>query len=113
MLKRCDGSYSITVPSNQSVLRFSSAGMRYGGSDSWQQIGHYIKLEKDVKVMDDVVVVGYGSKKRVNIQGAVSTIKATEIEDLPVANLSSSLSKQGTGCCVNFSSGKPGSTTTT
>ena len=59
-----------------------------------------------------MVVVGYGTKKRVNVQGAVSTIKATEIEDIPVANLPSALVNRVPGVAVNFSSGKPGSTTT-
>ena len=61
--------------------------------------------------MDDVVVVGYGTKKRVDIQGAVSTIKAADIEDLPVANIGSALVNRVPGVNVNFASGKPGSTT--
>ena len=55
-------------------------------------------MEKNTKMMDDVVVVGYGTKKRVNIQGAVSTLKAADIEDLPVANLRFSPGKQGSWC---------------
>ncbi len=106
-----DGSFSITVPSNQTVLKFSSAGMKYEEHTVGSRSTIVIKMEKDIKLMDDVVVVGYGTKKRVNIQGAVSTIKATEIEDIPVANLPSSLVNRVPGVSVNFSSGKPGSTT--
>jgi TonB-dependent starch-binding outer membrane protein SusC len=106
-----DGSFSITVPSNQSVLRFTSSGMKYEEQTVGIKSSFVVKLEKDIKVMDDVVVVGYGTKKRVNIQGAVSTIKAADIEDLPVANLGSALINRVPGVSVNYASGKPGSTT--
>jgi TonB-dependent SusC/RagA subfamily outer membrane receptor len=102
------GAFTIVVPSNQSVLRFSSVDMLY----EEQTVGtRTIKMEKNTKMMDDVVVVGYGTKKRVNIQGAVSTLKAADIEDIPVANLPSALVNRVPGVSVNFSSGKPGSTT--
>ena len=45
------------------------------------------------------------------MQGAVSTVKAAEIEDLPVANLGSAFVNRVPGVSVNFASGKPGSTT--
>lgn len=106
-----DGSFSITVPSNQTVLKFSSAGMKYEEHTVGSRSTIVIKMEKDIKLMDDVVVVGYGTKKRVNVQGAVSTIKATEIEDLPVANLGTALINRVPGVSVNYASGKPGSTT--
>lgn len=106
-----DGSFSIVVPSNQSVLRFTRSGMKYEEQVVGSKSTLVIKLEKDVKVMDDVVVVGYGTKKRVNIQGAVSTIKAADIEDLPVANLGTALINRVPGVSVNYASGKPGSTT--
>ena len=106
-----DGSFSIVVPSNQSVLRFTSSGMKYEEQSVGNKTTFVVKLEKDIKVMDDVVVVGYGTKKRVNIQGAVSTIKAADIEDLPVANLGSALINRVPGVSVNYASGKPGATT--
>jgi TonB-dependent starch-binding outer membrane protein SusC len=68
-----DGSFSIVVPSNQSVLRFTSSGMKYEEQTVGNKATVIIKLEKDVKVMDDVVVVGYGTKKRVNIQFRLGT----------------------------------------
>jgi TonB-dependent starch-binding outer membrane protein SusC len=107
-----NGSYSIIVPSNQSVLKFSSAGMLYEEHLIGSKTTYSIRMQKDNKQLDDVIVVGYGTKKRVNVQGAVSTIKAADIEDLPVANLPSLLINRVPGVGVNFSSGKPGSTTT-
>jgi TonB-dependent starch-binding outer membrane protein SusC len=107
-----NGSYSIVVPSNQSVLKFTSSGMMYEEQTVGTRTTVEIKMEKNNKQMDEVVVVGYGTKKRVNVQGAVSTVKAADIEDLPVANLPSTLINRVPGVGVSFSSGKPGSTTT-
>ncbi len=105
------GAFKIEVPSNQAVLKFSSAGMLTEEHAVGTRTSIVIKMEKSVKQLDDVVVVGYGTKKRVNVQGSVATVKASVIEDLPVANLGSALVNRVPGVSVNFSSGKPGSTT--
>ncbi len=107
-----NGTYSIVVPSNQSVLKFSSAGMLYEEHVVGTRTNYSVSMQKDNKQLDEVIVVGYGTKKRVNVQGAVATIKAADIEDLSVANLPSTLINRVPGVGVNFSSGKPGSTTT-
>jgi TonB-linked SusC/RagA family outer membrane protein len=105
------GAFKIQVPSNQAVLKFSSAGMLTEEHAVGTRNSIVIKMEKSVKQLDDVVVVGYGTKKRVNVQGSVATVKASVIEDLPVANLGSALVNRVPGVSVNFASGKPGSTT--
>src|SRR6185503_3780192 len=106
------GDFTIRVPSSESTLVFTYVGfgvyeVKVGTGSTMN-----ISLFKVENKLEDVVVVGYGTKKRVNVQGAVSTIKATEIEDLSVANLPSALVNRVPGVAVNFSSGKPGSTTT-
>lgn len=106
------GDYSIKVPSSESVLNFSYVGYSFYEVKAGTVSVLGVTLTKMENKMDEVIVVGYGTKKRVNIQGAVSSIKGTEIEDIPVANLPSSLVNRIPGVGVNFSSGKPGSTTT-
>ena len=106
-----EGNFTIKVPSAESVLVFTLVS--YGSLEVKAGNGPMaINLNKSESKLEEVVVVGYGTKKRVNVQGAVSTLKAIEIEDLPVANLGSSLVNRVPGVSVNFSSGKPGSTTT-
>jgi len=105
-----DGKFSIKVPSPQSVLSISSVGyLLYETAAGDGNLN--VSLTQMNSKMDEVIVVGYGTKKRVDVQGAVSTIKAADIEDLPVANLPSALVNRVPGVSVNFSSGKPGSTT--
>ena len=106
-----NGAFSIVVSSNQSVLKFTSAGMMYEEQIVGTKTTIVQVMQKNNKQMDEVIVVGYGTKKRVNVQGAVSTVKAADIEDLPVANLGSALINRVPGVSVSFGSGKPGSTT--
>jgi TonB-dependent starch-binding outer membrane protein SusC len=106
-----EGFYTVTVAGNQSVLKFSGVGYLNSELTVGGRTTINMSMLKDNKQLDDVIVVGYGTKKRVNVQGAVSTLKAADIEDLPVANLPSSIVNRVPGVSVNFSSGKPGSTT--
>ncbi len=105
------GNYSISVPSNQSVLKFSSIGYAYAEVTIGTRTTFNITLQTETKKQDEVIVLGYTARKRLNVQGSVYTIKAAEIEDLPVANLASALVNRVPGVGVSFSSGKPGSTT--
>jgi TonB-linked SusC/RagA family outer membrane protein len=107
-----EGEYSITVPSSESALNFSYVGYGFYEVKAGTNATVNVSLTKMENKMDEVIVVGYGTKKRVDVQGAVSTIKGAEIEDIPVANLQSALVNRVPGVGVNFSSGKPGSTTT-
>ena len=106
-----EGNYSIKVPSSESVLNFSYVGYSFYEAKVGTGVTISISLTKLDNKMEEVVVVGYGTRKRVNVQGAVSTLKAADIEDLPVANLGSAIVNRVPGVSVNFSSGKPGSTT--
>ena len=68
-----------------------------------------IKLVEDSETLDEVVVVGYGVQKKVNLTGAVATVSADKLESRATTNLSSSLSGLVSGVSVNQGSGKPGS----
>ena len=106
-----EGNFSIRVPSPESILTFSSVG--YLIDEVKAGTGPLsISLTQFNSKMEEVIVVGYGTRKRVDVQGSVATIKAAEIEDIPVANLPSALVNRVPGVNVNFASGKPGSTTT-
>ena len=104
------GSFTIKAPSSQSVLSFTYVG--YTVYETKAGSGNLsIKMIAGDNKMEEVVVVGYGTKKRLNVLGAVATIKAAEVEDLPVANLGSALINRVPGVSVSYASGKPGSTT--
>lgn len=67
-------------------------------------------LESGVSALDEVVVVGYGEQRKVNLTGAVSTINFDDaLENRPVTNASQALSGKVTGVWVSQNSGAPGS----
>jgi len=67
-----------------------------------------IVLMEDVKSLNEVVVVGYGTQKKVNLTGAVSSIDLSDaVENRPVTNLSTGLSGLSSGLYVRQASGKP------
>src|SRR5690349_8004119 len=74
------GRFTILVPSNESVLKFSSVGYDYLEIIVGSKTFIDVSFAKDNKSMDDVVVIGYGTQKRNQINGAVATIKAAEIQ---------------------------------
>ena len=69
-----NGAFSIVVPSNQAVLKFTSAGLINDEQTVGPRTTIVQVMQKNNKQMDEVVVVGYGTKKRINVQGAISTI---------------------------------------
>ena len=65
-------------------------------------------LQEDTKTLDEVVVVGYGTQKKVNLTGSVASINSEVIENVPAANLSSALSGRLAGVNITQTAGKPG-----
>jgi len=104
------GQFTLKAPSSESVITFTYVGyvvyerkVGAGGSIS-------ISMNKSNDQLDDVVVIGYGTKKKVNVIGSVASIKSAQIEDIPVSSLGAALINRLPGVGVNFASGKPGST---
>jgi len=67
-----------------------------------------ITLSPRASNLDDVVVVGYGTQKKVNLTGAVSTISGKVLEDRPIPNIGRGLQGELSGLTITSSSGKPG-----
>lgn len=103
-----DGAYSIQVPGRQSILVISYLGFTAQEHTVGDKTTIDIKLEEESTILDEVVVVGYGVQKKVNLTGAVSTVSNTKLESRATTNLSSSLSGLVSGVTVRQSSGKPG-----
>lgn len=103
-----DGKFSLVVPSSQSILVFSFVGYDAKEVTVGASTNLNIMLQDQNNSLNDVVVVGYGVQKKVNVIGSVATIDAKAIENRPVTNLSSSLGGLSSGVSVRQASGKPG-----
>lgn len=70
----------------------------------------HITLKEDTQKLEEVVVVGYGTQKKANLTGSVSTVKyGQELENRPITDPSQALSGKATGVWVSQNSGSPGS----
>lgn len=68
-----------------------------------------VRLVRDVKGLEDVIVVGYGRQKRITSTGAVSSVKGEEIRSVPTANIQNTLIGRLPGFFSQQRSGQPGS----
>ncbi|MBV7530199.1 SusC/RagA family TonB-linked outer membrane protein [Chitinophaga sp. sic0106] len=105
-----DGKFTLKVPSAEAVVMISHLGYTFYETKA-ANLPATIMLAPSERGVGEVVVVGYGSKKKADLLGAIANIKGSEVEDLPVANLGSALINRVPGVSVSYSSGKPGSTT--
>jgi TonB-linked SusC/RagA family outer membrane protein len=103
-----DGNFSIAIPSKNAILVFSYIG--YGTQEI--PVGNNnsinVQMVSNASQLGDVVVVGYGTQKKVTVTGAVSQVKGSELQKSPVVNLSNSLAGRLPGVTAIQSSGEPG-----
>lgn len=102
-----NGSYSITVAANAELV-FSHIGFANTiiAVNSQKQIN--VILNPVNQVLNDVVVIGYGTQKRSDLTGALSSLSAKDFKDQPVTRIDQALQGRVSGVQVNNSSGAPG-----
>jgi TonB-linked SusC/RagA family outer membrane protein len=103
-----EGNFSLEVPDDKSILVFSFVGYISQETVVGSRGSIEIKLKVDDKALDEVVVVGYGSVKKSDLTGSVSSIKSEEINAVPAANVMQALSGRAPGVQVKQNTGAPG-----
>lgn len=104
-----DGKFSLRVAEEHAVLVFSYVG--YVSKQVQLEPGQTaldVSLVTDEKALSEVVVIGYGTAKKKDVTGAVSTLSAQAYKDQPVVNASSALQGRVPGVTVVNNSGAPG-----
>ncbi|MEO6820201.1 MAG: TonB-dependent receptor [Ginsengibacter sp.] len=106
-----NGQFSISVPATSKKLKISSTGfvMREVAisGDNMQ-----VTLSRLNGSLEEVIVVGYGTQKKVNVTGAISTVKASDLKDIPSGRIEQALQGRVSGVTVMQNSGQPGSPST-
>ena len=102
-----EGNYKLDVPNN-AVLVYSFVGYNATEVNYTGQKVINVSLKLDDKLLNEIVVVGYGSQLKKNVTGAVQTIGAKEIKDIPVSQIGQKLQGQLAGVQINQTTGKPG-----
>ena len=105
-----DGVFSINLNDENGVLIFSYLGYEtkevlYAGNQKLNII-----LKEEANSLDEVVIVGYGSQKRSDVTGAISSVKSEDFNQGVVANAGQLLQGKVAGVNVSSSSGEPGAT---
>lgn len=102
-----NGAFSLTVQ-NQSILRVSYLGYLTQDIRIINTFKLDIHLKEDSEQLEEIVVVGYGSMKRVNISGAISTVDSKIFESRPTQNAAAALQGEIPGVIITRNSGTPG-----
>jgi TonB-linked SusC/RagA family outer membrane protein len=103
-----DGLFALTVSEN-AVLQISYIGYISQEIAVRNQTNLTITLKEDLQNLAEVVVIGYGTQKKVNMTGAVSSVDMTKmVEGRPITSLSTALAGLAAGVSVNQGSGRPG-----
>ncbi|WP_420321285.1 SusC/RagA family TonB-linked outer membrane protein [Flagellimonas sp.] len=86
-----DGNFSIQLPTKNGALLFSYIGFLDQRIVINDQTALEVLLEEDIAKLDEVVVVGYGTQKKSDIVGAVTSVKVDELQDVPIARTDQAL----------------------
>ncbi|MBO5419303.1 MAG: TonB-dependent receptor [Bacteroidales bacterium] len=105
-----DGTFTLTVPATEVILNVSSLGYETKlVTVPATQDKVTIYLAEDNMMIEETVVVGYGTQKKVNLTGAVGVVDSKQLEDRTSHNLSAMLQGSVPGLNISTSSGNPGS----
>ncbi len=107
-----DGTYEINVSSPTSTLIFSYVGMETQNVPIDTRASINIEMGTAAQYFDEVVVVGYGNKKRSSISGSVATLSSDEISETPVLRVEQALQGRSAGIQITQNSGSPGAALT-
>lgn len=102
-----NGRYSIAVPANGSLV-FSYVGYKPQTVNVNSRTAISIVLEEDTRLIDEVIVIGYGTQRKEAVTGSVASVKGEIVRDVPAANISQALQGRVAGVTMEQTNSKPG-----
>lgn len=103
-----DGNYEITVPDGNSVLVFSFVGYETQEVTVGSQTVIDLVMTASLTELEEIVVIGYGTQKKADVTGAVSTVRIADMQKIATNNTSVALQGQVAGVNVMQSNADPG-----
>lgn len=103
-----DGTYSIDVPNDQSILVFSFVGMATQEEVVGARTVVDLGMADDIQALAEVVVVGYGEQQKSLVTGSISSLDAKEIKTVSAGNVLGAIQGRTAGIQVAPTSGSPG-----
>ncbi|KOS05992.1 TonB-dependent receptor [Flavobacterium akiainvivens] len=106
-----DGNYQISSPTNGilvfTYLSYTTQEVAVNGQSTVN-----VQLAPSEEMLEEVVVVGYGTQKKSVVTGAISSVKAEQLENLPLTRIEQSLQGRTSGVFISANAGQPGSSAT-
>ncbi|MEZ0538971.1 SusC/RagA family TonB-linked outer membrane protein [Fibrella arboris] len=107
-----EGNYRISVPNDRAVLVFSSVGFTSQEQTVGSRSAINVTLANDERALNEVVVVGYGSLRKSQTTGAISSVTPKQITEQPITNIGQAMQGRVAGVDVAQSGSRPGSVPT-
>jgi TonB-dependent starch-binding outer membrane protein SusC len=107
-----EGKYAITVPSTESVLTFSYVGFLNQTVTAGERDVIDITLSQDIKNLEEIVVVGYGTTKKSDLTSSITSVKGSDVQSETEGNFTAALQGKAAGVQVITNSGAPGAVPT-
>ena len=108
-----DGKWSLELKNGEVTLEFSAMGYQTVTMSTKGQNDMAVTMSTDTQFLDEVVVVGYGTQKKVNLTGSVAMVSSEDMASRPSSSLASGLQGMLPGVTVVNASGQPGASNTT
>lgn len=103
-----DGNFSLNVTKPGVELVFGFVGYKNVTVTAGGDAPISVKMQREESSLDDIVVIGYQSVKRIDVTGAVSSVNARQIKDIPVNSASEALTGRLAGVQIVTTDGEPG-----
>lgn len=103
-----EGNYKIEVPDSESILMFSSVGYNPEEILIGNQTVINLSMVPDITQLDELVVIGYGTAKKSDLTGALSSVKGDDLRGTVTATIDQALQGRAAGVQVTQNSGQPG-----
>lgn len=104
-----NGQFRLNVPDDRNTLVFSYIGFVTQEVNITGRASVTITMTADDRLLNEVVVVGYGTQKRSDLTGAVASVKSEDIKNLPATDINTALQGRVPGALVQQNDGTPGS----
>ncbi|MBC7851627.1 MAG: SusC/RagA family TonB-linked outer membrane protein, partial [Chitinophagaceae bacterium] len=108
VLTDANGTFKISVPQATQTLVVSFVGMKPREISIDNKASLLITLDVSDSKLNEVVVIGYGTKQRADITSSISSVNAKDLKDLPVSGIDQALQGKVAGVTVTNNSGQPG-----
>ena len=107
-----NGQYTLTVPNDNSILVISSVGFAKQEIAVGRRISLSQSLVPETQALNEIQVVGYGTQKKSQVTGAISSVSDEQLRDVPVANIGQALQGRAAGVNVSSNGTAPGQSPT-